>query len=348
MTFLKKIFNFFRLRVYSDKENKNNFNIRIQDYQKNSKRQLRVMIITMGLSYIVAPITQRYNVVGIIECAPRKTKQPSFLYKIAKKFYIFFNKIKTLESFAKSKNIPYYYMNNGSDKLLENWVRNKNPDVIVVYSMSQLLKKNIFEIPKYGTINLHPSLLPSYRGPNPIFWMYYYTEKKGGVTVHYIDEGEDTGDIIYQEEFDIPLGMRLSDFMELAIGKIGVDLLLKALDNIENLPRKKQPKQSPTPRARNIKESEHRNIIDWQNWEIERIWHLLRGTESWLNPIEQPKGIYRGQRWTVEEFEKCNMEGYEISKIYKENGRYFLATKDGKIFLSIKFSFKNFLLSIIG
>ena len=119
--------------------------------------------------------------------------------------FIYFFIFDSLKSFAKKEKIPYYYMNKGSDKNLENWVKCINPDIIVVYSMSQLLKENIFSIPKYGTINLHAGLLPNYRGPFPYFWMYYNTDKKGGVTVHYIDEGEDTGDIIYQEVYDIPL-----------------------------------------------------------------------------------------------------------------------------------------------
>ncbi|MFW3344166.1 methionyl-tRNA formyltransferase [Aliarcobacter butzleri] len=308
------------------------------------------MIITMGLSRIVEPIVNLHNVVGVIECAPRKKAktQDSIPYKILKKIYSFKNKqVKTLKSFLGNKNIPYYYMDNGSDKSLENWVKNINPDVIVVYSMSQLLKRNIFDIPKYGTINLHPALLPSYRGPFPDFWMYYNTEKKGGVTVHYIDEGEDTGDIIYQQSYDILLGMKSPDMLDLAIGEIGTNLLLKALDNIEDLPRQKQSKESPTPRARNIKPQEHTDIIDWNVWDIKRIWHLLRGTQLWLNAVEQPKGLYKGQRWLVEDFEKCNTSKYQPSKIYKENNKYFIACKDGKIYLSLKFSLKIFVLNMI-
>lgn len=333
-----------------ERESKSTCDTRDEIYQKNDKRELKVMIITMGISRIVEPIVNLHNVVGVIECAPRKKAktQDSILYKILKKIYSFKKKqVKTLKSFMTNKNIPYYYMENGSDKPLENWVKNINPDIIVVYSMSQLLKRNIFDIPKYGTINLHPALLPNYRGPFPDFWMYYNTEKKGGVTVHYIDEGEDTGDIIYQEEYDIPLGMKSPDMLDLAIGKIGTNLLLKALDNIENLPRQKQSKESPIPRARNIKVDEHRNIIDWQNWKIERIWHLLRGTELWLNAVEQPKGLHKGQRWLVEDFEKCDVSSYEVSKIYKENNKYFVACKDGKIFLSLKLSLKNFVLNIV-
>lgn len=311
----------------------------------------KIIIITMGLSRIVQPIVNANNVVGIIECASRKTKQShnGMLYKIVKKMSSFVKKkVRTLKSFSKEKNIPYYYMDNGSDKILENWVKNIAPDIIIVYSMSQLLKKNIFTIPKYGTINLHPAYLPNYRGPNPSFWMYYDCVREGGVTIHYIDKGEDTGDIIYQEKYAFPLGLKSPKMLDLSIGNIGLDLLQKSLDNIENLPRQKQSKESTTKRARNIKEEEHTNIINWQTWKIEKIWHLLRGTELWLNALKQPQGIYKGQRWCIENFERCDMNGYQLSNIYKEKSKYFVACKDGKIFLSLKFSFKKFLLEIIG
>lgn len=308
------------------------------------------MIITMGISRILEPILSVHNVVGIIEPAPRnsKTNQKSLIFKALKNVYSIFKKeAKTLKSYSQEKDILYYYMDNGSDKNLEQWVKDISPDVTVVYSMSQLLKENIFDIPKYGTINLHPALLPSYRGPNPDFWMYYDGVKEAGVTVHYIDKGEDTGDIIYQEKYDFPLGLKSPQMLDLSIGKIGVNLLLKALNSLENLPRIVQPKESPTKKARNIKADEHENIINWQNWEIERIWHLLRGTELWLNILDQPKGIYKGQRWTIEDFEKCDVSSYEVSKIYKVNYKYFVVCKDGKIFLSLKFSLKNLVLNIL-
>jgi methionyl-tRNA formyltransferase len=334
---------------FRERESKSTCDTRDEVYQKNDKRELKVMIITMGLSRIVEPIVNLHNVVGVIECAPRKSKQTNngILYKTAKKLDSFVKKSRTLKLFAKDEKIPYYYMGNGSDKPLEYWVKNITPDVIVIYSMSQLLKRNIIDIPKYGTINLHPAFLPSYRGPLPDFWMYYNSEKEGGVTVHYIDEGEDMGDIIYQEQYDIPLGMKSPDMLNLAIGKIGKNLLIKALKNIKNLPRQAQVKESPTQRARNIEVEEHTNIIEWNVWEIERIWHMLRGTQLWLNALEQPKGFYKSQRWNINELEKCDTCSYAISQIYKENGRYFVACKDGKIFLSLKFSLKNFVLNIV-
>ena len=307
---------------------------------------IKIIIITSGLSRIVQPIIENYNVVGIIESAPRNYKKISNIKVIIKEFLNKLRRIKSLKEFCKQKNIPYFLMTS-SDISLEKWVKDKNPDVIIMYSMSQLLKENIFTIPKYGTINLHPALLPKYRGPNPWFWQYYNMEKKFGITLHFIDNGEDTGDIIYQEELDVPLGMKSPTMHDIMIGGLGLKMIFKALENIKNLPRKSQPKVSPTKRARNILPEEHNKIIEWNNWKIERIWHVLRGTELWLNAIEQPKGIYKGQRWIIANYEKCNISNYSISNVYKENGKYFVACKDGKIYLDVKFNLKNFFKNII-
>ncbi|WP_394339091.1 formyltransferase family protein [Methanosarcina sp. UBA289] len=76
---------------------------------------------------------------------------------------------------------PYYYLRKGENENLEKWMKNLQPDLIV-YSMSHLLKENIFSIPKFGTINIHYSHLPEYRGPAPLFWEYYDYVLNPGVT----------------------------------------------------------------------------------------------------------------------------------------------------------------------
>ncbi len=146
-------------------------------------------MITMGVSDIVKPLlASHHKVVGIIECAPRNsTKNESTrqrFYDIAKRVYSKLRKQPLhLEDIARARKIAYYYMNNGSDGNLQKWVQGLEPDLIVVHSMSQLLKANIFTIPRFGTINLHPSLLPKYRGPNPCFWMYFNMDLNGYIRV---------------------------------------------------------------------------------------------------------------------------------------------------------------------
>lgn len=125
-------------------------------------------------------------------------------------------------------------------------------------------------------------------------------------------------------------------------------LLLESLNNIESgcVRRISQPIQSPTIRARNLKIEEHKTIIDWDNWPIERVWHLLRGTELWLNALPQPKGLWAHQRWTIGEMIKCETNGFNKGKIYKVGSNYFVCCRDGKIRLHIKFSLKNFVKGI--
>lgn len=321
-----------------------NFNI------KNSIPKLNYVLITQGVSRIVHPIlTSHHNIVGIVESAAKNNRKNPFVFSIFKNVYSLVKRRQiSLKALARFKGIPYYLMDSGSDSHLESWIKKLNPDLIVVFSMSQLLHENIFSIPRYGTINLHPSELPKYRGPFPDFWIYYNMDLHPGVTVHYIDQGEDTGDIIFQEQYDLPLGIKSPEMLDIAIGEIGIRLLLRAMNSIasSNAPRIPQPKESPTKRSRRIKASEHKEFIKWDEWSIERIWHFLRGTELWLNAIDQPIGFYKGQRWSVLDYEITDMKAYIPSKIYKEKGAYFVACRDGKIYIKSKFSLKSLILFI--
>jgi methionyl-tRNA formyltransferase len=76
-------------------------------------------------------------------------------------------------------------------------------DLIIVAAFSRILKAQLIEAPPLGCINVHPSALPRYRGPNPFYWVLARHEEKTGVTIHYIDEGIDSGNIISQREFSI-------------------------------------------------------------------------------------------------------------------------------------------------
>lgn len=78
-------------------------------------------------------------------------------------------------------------------------LRKLNPDIILVGSWGEKFEKATYDIPKIATINVHPSLLPKYRGPNPYFWVIRNLEQETGVTFHLMDEGYDTGSILAQE-----------------------------------------------------------------------------------------------------------------------------------------------------
>ena len=83
-------------------------------------------------------------------------------------------------------------------------LQNLKPDVIVVVAYGQILSKEILEIPSYGCINVHASLLPKYRGAAPIQWAIINGETSTGITTMYMDIGLDTGDIIFKKVFLLP------------------------------------------------------------------------------------------------------------------------------------------------
>lgn len=94
-----------------------------------------------------------------------------------------------------------------NDQESEGFIKKCNPDIIVSAYFSQILKPNIFSIPKHGTFNIHPGFLPFYRGVMSYFWVLKNHEDHACVTVHYIEEGIDTGNIVAQKHFVINQGM---------------------------------------------------------------------------------------------------------------------------------------------
>lgn len=108
-----------------------------------------------------------------------------------------------------------------------------SPDCIAVAAYGQILPKEILDLPKYGCINVHASLLPKYRGAAPIQHCIINGEKKSGVTIMHMAEGLDTGDIILSEEVEIPERMTASELHD-KLAEIGGPLLLKALGQLED------------------------------------------------------------------------------------------------------------------
>ena len=107
-----------------------------------------------------------------------------------------------------------------------------NPDIFVTASYGQIIKHNILDIPKYGTINVHASLLPKYRGPAPIQWAIMNGEKKTGVTIMKTDIGLDTGDIYFSKEIDI-LNSDTSSSVFDKLANLGIDCLKEFFENFE-------------------------------------------------------------------------------------------------------------------
>jgi len=153
-----------------------------------------------------------------------------------------------------------------------------NPDVLVTASFSHILKQNILDLAPYGVLNVHPSLLPKYRGSCPVNWTLIKGEKITGVTIMKTDIGLDSGDIILQKEYPVSptdttgeLSLKLADF--------GADLLIEALDKIEtntaSYTKQDESKMSYYPML-----DKNMGKIDFSNT-AEEIVNLVRGLNPW-------------------------------------------------------------------
>ena len=158
-------------------------------------------------------------------------------------------------------------------------LRSYHPDVIVVVAFGQLIPKSILEMPKYGCVNVHASLLPKYRGAAPIQWAVIDGEEKSGVTTMQMDEGLDTGDMLLTEEVTLDpeeTGGSLFD----KLSQVGAQLLLKTLDALENAADtpQKQPAESTTAYAAML--NKKMGEIDWSQSAVQ-IERLVRGLNPW-------------------------------------------------------------------
>jgi methionyl-tRNA formyltransferase len=115
------------------------------------------------------------------------------------------------------------------EELFQEALRGLQPDIIVVVAFGQILPKSILEIPQYGAINVHASLLPKYRGAAPIAWAILNGEKVTGITTMVMDEGMDTGDILLQEE--TPIGNEETcEMLHDRLASLGAQLLRETLE----------------------------------------------------------------------------------------------------------------------
>lgn len=303
----------------------------------------RIVFIGQNSRFSTIPLLaalERFDVVGIVESAPRHYAPPvSITEHVYQALRTIFSTPSTLslKRIARTNKVPYFFLDRTNSHELCEFLKYLGPDIVCVASMSQLLRKEVIEIPNYGTINLHPSLLPKYRGPNPWFWQYHQSESVGGVTVHFIDEGEDTGDIIKQAEYPIQLGMTSQAMWDVAISH-GTEILLEAIEEISaGCIQTRSQRELPCPlRARFVYPNESK-LIDWENWSIERVWHIMRGTQEWFNAVPQPEGRYAGHRWLVGEIEYRPTRD-KPGTIHEDDLGYYVAHSQGRIRLSLRFS----------
>lgn len=149
-----------------------------------------------------------------------------FLTKVTRnedsRFYIFKNVLK-------KQQIPYTQSADVNKKEFIRKMETFKPDLIVSVFFNQILSANVIKIPKKGVINIHPAYLPHYKGVSPVFWALRNKELTSGVSIHFVNEGIDTGGIISRKKIKIS-PRDGEDSLYLKCAMVGADLLIRAIN----------------------------------------------------------------------------------------------------------------------
>jgi methionyl-tRNA formyltransferase len=179
---------------------------------------------------------------------------------------------------ALRRNLPVYQPEKVRHREVVRQLRALQPEAIVVVSFGQILPKSVLELPPWGCLNVHPSLLPRYRGAAPIQWALMNGETETGITIMLMDEGEDTGDIILQERVPIAdddNAITLTD----RLANLAPALLIKALAAASDGPPPHEP-QNHAEATHAPRLTQETGKIDWAQ-PAHRIRNLVRGALIW-------------------------------------------------------------------
>ncbi len=228
-------------------------------------RDLRIVFMgtpDFAVATLKVLVENKYNIVGVITAPDKPAGRGRKLNESAVKLY------------AKEANLKILQPTNlKHDDFLDTLKALKaNLQIVVAFRM---LPKVVWQMPEYGTFNLHASLLPSYRGAAPINWAIINGETKTGVSTFFIDEKIDTGDMILQEEIDIDPNENVGSLHD-RLMDMGSTLVLRTVNEIK----KGHVKTTPQKATKNIRTAYKLNKdnckIDW-NESIDNIYNKIRG-----------------------------------------------------------------------
>lgn len=176
--------------------------------------------------------------------------------------------------------IPVYEVGKLRAPEVQNFIRELAPTVACVACFSKRIPRSLLSVPRYGFLNLHPSLLPAYRGPAPLFWQLRNGEPRTGATAHWLDETLDTGDIAAQTPLHLPDGITGPKADELC-AKAGSELLVDVLKALAT---------GHAPRTVQAGEGSYQSWPQAKDFTLSTIWsarhayNFMRGTAEWGQP----------------------------------------------------------------
>lgn len=280
------------------------------------KRILFIGMPDFGSIALERLIKENFNIVGVI--VPHKS-DPSYNY---------------MKSFALNLNANVIdYEETLKDNDFLNKLSNLDIDIAICCSYNKKIPKELLNIPKDGIINCHPSLLPLYRGANPYSAVIMNDEKETGITLHYMDENFDTGNIITQYTVPIESNETMGTLFN-KLNYLSCEIIVKTLKKYEEIGKLDSTPQAKGnyPYAPNINPAKADNYINWEKYDAYSIERFIRA----LNPFIQAMSTYKGLSIRIHSaFVKNKKVKCKPGSICDINDYLGIATKDGILYIKI-------------
>ena len=223
---------------------------------------------------------------------------------------------------AVNNNIPVYQPLKMRDGEAMKILEELNPELIIVVAYGKILPKEILELPKYGCVNMHASILPKYRGAAPIQWCVLNGEKESGVTAMQMDVGLDTGDMLYTEKTEIGENETAGELHD-KLSAIGAEVMSKTIKMIENGELKPE-KQDDLLSNYAPMLSKDLCPIDW-NVSAQEVHNKVRGLSPW--PVATT--TINGKNLKIHRTELAGKSKGECGEVVKADKELIVACGDG-------------------
>ncbi len=191
-------------------------------------------------------------------------------------------------------HIPAYSVTKLNNQQTIETISTLKPDLICVSCFSKRIPPAILTLPHYGCLNLHPSKLPQHRGPYPLFWTFRNGQRETAVTIHQMDEGLDTGDIIAQSPITFPNGISEEKANQLC-GELGGKMYLDILQQLTPPFSIHNPHPQPTIGVSYAPTPQPADFAIDSSWSAERAFNFMRGAAHWKRPF-----TFKTERGVVE------------------------------------------------
>lgn len=248
-----------------------------------------------------AVLAAGFSVAGIVTPAPRQRRDRSLpIRALALPPIVARVGEPTLEQLASAYRLPVLETSTLRHPQVLEALADLAPDILVVSCFPWRIPEELVALTSLGGLNVHPSALPAYRGPDPLFWVYRHGHLRSGVTVHQLTPELDAGPILEQARFDVPLGLP-GDRLEWQAAGIGARLLVRALERVASRRAHMRPQASECasyfswPRIRDLEITPA-----WAAW---RAVHFLSGViplgyrPVYASPGEPRVTVRRLLRW---------------------------------------------------